>query len=421
MKVNILKQCFLIFIFLMISQPCLGSGFGVFTHGAGSLGEGLSTVAHGKNPEIIFYNPALMNELDGTLIEGTFTIIVPNYDYFSSILDSSTSTKSATYFPGALYVTRKYNDKISAGIGVFSPFGLGTEWNQDWEGRFITTKAEMQTLNFNPAVSYQFLPSISIAAGIDFMLVKATLKNQINFSSIGLSEGQQKFDGDGTGLGFNLGLYADMGKGFSFGVSYRSEIETDIDGDVDFQLPSPVLQSLFPNTKGETTITFPQQLHIAVAYRGFYRLTIEAGVRWEGWSSYDTLDIQLEEEVNGSTRSTTPQNWDDTFSILMGGRYNISDRLALLAGYIHGNDPIPGSTFSPVIPDSSSDAWTCGLEIDFNKYRVGLSYSLQTWEKRYKSNEVGSDFSGGTITDARANGSYEGKSHFISTSLIYKF
>ena len=98
---------------------------------------------------------------------------------------------------------------------------------------------------------------------------------------------------------------------------------------------------MFPNTDGQTEITFPHQVHAAVAYSGIDRLTLEVGVRWEGWSSFDELRIELEQPVNGVTTSVSPRDWHDTLTLTTGGRYQLSDQIALLAGFVWGEDPIP--------------------------------------------------------------------------------
>lgn len=69
------------------------------------------------------------------------------------------------FYPSTVYVTHKFNEKISAGLGIFTPFGLATTWDDDWEGRYIGTKSEMKTFNINPVVSYQLLPNVALAAG----------------------------------------------------------------------------------------------------------------------------------------------------------------------------------------------------------------------------------------------------------------
>ena len=183
-----------------------GAGFAVFTQGAGALREGLATTAHGSSPEVIFYNPAIINRLDGTQIENGVTFITPMHDFHSNRVNTTADTKGEVFFLPTLYLTHKHNEKLSLGVGIFSPFGLSTEWGAGWEGRYITTRSELRTLNFNPVASFQLTPSTSFAAGPDFLLVDATLENKLKFSALGLPDGNQKFSGNGFGVGFNLGL-----------------------------------------------------------------------------------------------------------------------------------------------------------------------------------------------------------------------
>ncbi|NTV97240.1 MAG: glycosyltransferase, partial [Thiobacillus sp.] len=211
-------------------------------------------------------------------------------------------------------VTRdKFSDKISAGLGVFNPFGLGTDWGDTWEGRYLATKSEMATYNINPAVSFQVLPWLSVAAGLDIMILDATLENKINLTgaTMGvfgpLPDANQKFDGDGTGVGFNVGMAADLTKDVTLGFAYRSEISVDPEGDVSFAIPGSIpeplysgLRSTFTNSGAKTHITLPQQIYAGVAYKGLPRWIFEAGMRWEGWSSFKHLKVNLD---NGLTSS----------------------------------------------------------------------------------------------------------------------
>ena len=62
-------------------------------------------------------------------------------------------TVDNVYFPSTLYITGKVYDKIGVGFGVFNPFGLGNQWPDDWEGRYIATDSSITTFNFNPIVA----------------------------------------------------------------------------------------------------------------------------------------------------------------------------------------------------------------------------------------------------------------------------
>ncbi len=114
------------------------------------------------------------------------------------------------FYPSTFYITHKFNDKVSAGLGVFNPFGLATEWPDNWVGRYITTKAEMTTYNINPVFSLQITPEISVAAGLNFLMLDATLEKKINLSP----DGNQKFKGDGNGVGYNMGFLLNLVKIF---------------------------------------------------------------------------------------------------------------------------------------------------------------------------------------------------------------
>jgi len=405
----------------LCSQPSNASGFAIFVQGASALGEGLASTAHGSNPEAVFFNPALISALGGTQVEAGATLVVPKHDFNSDATGESDKTDSIAFLPATLYATHRYDDRLSLGFGIFSPFGLGTKWDGEWEGRYIVTEAKMQSLNFNPVLTYRLSRAVSLAAGLDILYVDASLENRLNFSSLGFADGRQQFSGDGTGYGFNLGVHSRLGDNLSLGVSYRSGIEVDLDGDVKFNLPSAGLQPDFPNAAAETSIDFPDQLHVALAYSGFDRWVLEAGVRWENWSSYDELRFETAQPINGSTVTTRSTDWNDTLTLTVGGRYSLNDRLRLLAGFVRGEDPIPDKSFEPAVTDSPHYALTAGLEYGTGLHTLAFSYAWQKWFDRNKSNDVGAQFSGGTVSDARANGEYSSHSHFLAASYTRVF
>lgn len=399
-----------------------GSGFAVYTQDASALGQGNAMIAHTDGPAAVFFNPALLNKLEGTQVEVGTTLIFPSREFKSDFSGKEYETGYSVFYPSTFYISHKFNDKVSAGLGVFSPFGLGTDWGDTWEGRYITTNAEMRTFNFNPAVSYQMMPNLSVAAGIDFILLDATLERKINLSALGLPDANQKFSGDGRGVGYNLGIVFDINGDTSFGASYRSEVDVDIDGDAAFKLPSSALSTLFPNTDGETDITLPQQVHAGISYKGFKDLIIEAGVRWEGWSSYDELRFDFDRPIAGSTTVAYEKDWRDTWTGDMGIQYQLNDRASLRAGYLYGGNPIPDKTFEPAIPDSNTHIFTVGTGVKYQRMKIDLAYAYQMLEGRDKNNTIDDNqFDGQLKNEYSANGRYDSGLHLVGISLTYIF
>jgi len=388
-----------------------GSGFAVYTQDASALGQGNAMIAHTDGPAAIFFNPALLNKLEGTQVEVGTTLIFPSRKFKSDLSGKEYETEYSVFYPSTFYLSHRFDDKVSAGLGIFSPFGLGTDWGEDWEGRYITTRSEMSTFNFNPAISYQIMSNLSVAAGVDFILMDATLERKIN---LGSSDANQKFSGDGRGLGYNLGVLYDINEDTSLGASYRSEVSVGIAGDATFNLPSPALSTTFPNTAGETHITLPQQVHAGISYKGFEALIIEAGVRWEGWSSYDELKLDFEQSIPiiGITTMTYEKDWRDTWTGNIGAQYQLNDSVSLRAGYLYGGNPVPDKTFEPSIPDSNTHIFTIGTGLKSHRMKIDLAYAYQMLESREKNNTIGA------IT---ANGRYDSRIHLVGISLTYLF
>jgi long-chain fatty acid transport protein len=400
---------------LQTASPAYGSGFGIFTQGAAALGQADAVVAHTDGPSAIFFNPALLNKLPGTQFEAGTTLLFPSRDFRSSTTGATASTEDTFYYPSTFYVSHTFNDKISAGLGVFNPFGLGTEWNGTWEGRYIATKSKIETFNINPVVSYQITPDLSFAAGLDVILLDATLEKKVNLSPLGLPDANQKFKGDGTGVGYNLGVAYNLGHGVSLGASYRSEVEINVKGNVSFDLPSPLLAGTLPNTGGKTTITLPRQLLAAVAYQANDRLTVETGLRWEDWRSFKESKVELNQPVAGQTTITEPKNWHDTFAVNVGGKYRLNDTFTLLAGYLYGWNAVPDDTFEPSVPDANSHLFCLGTDMVFNNIKLAVSYAYQFQEERNKNNTVGATAGGA------ANGTYNADIHLLGLSVTYRF
>jgi long-chain fatty acid transport protein len=418
------QKCLSAFIFIIsifsILSNAYSSGFAIYTQGASSLGQGAATIAHADDPSAIFFNPALINKLEGTQIQLGTTLIFPSRKFESDLSGKTFKTEPDVFYPSTLFITHKFNDKISAGLGVFNPFGLATKWPDDWEGRYIVTNSELQTFNINPVVSYQITPAISFAAGLNFLFLDATLEKKLNLPippDVG-----QKFEGDGNGVGYNFGILIESHKDVSIGASYRSKIKVDIDGKVKHKDIPLLLESSFPTSTGANTdITLPAQAHLGICFKGFDPLTLEAGLRREGWSSYDQLKIDLDEPVAGSATSITEKDWKDTYSVNIGAKYKLNESVALLAGYLYSGNPVPGETFEPSIPDANTHLFTIGTSIKQKKFKVDLAYGYQKLQDRKKNN---------LITDTEpisrepifsANGEYKSHLHMVGASLTYRF
>lgn len=407
MRLNRLRRvtlcCFLFCASCGVGRAA-ASGFGIFTQGAQALGQADAVVAHPCGPSTLFFNPALANRLPGTQFELGSTGVVPRRS-FRGPDGESAATRDRLFLPSTFYLTHAVNDRLSVGLAVFNPFGLGTDWGDRWSGRYLTTNAVLESYAVNPVLSLQLTPAWSLAAGVDLMFLDARLENLIPTAAGAVA---QRFSGRGRGVGYNLGLALDLFGPVTLGVSYRSPVYLGIDGSVAFELPDPALAALFPNGPGRSSIRLPQQLFVGLALRSGDRFALESGFRWEDWSSFSSLRLSFSQPVAGNAQITLPREWVSTFAVNLGGRYRLTDRLALSAGYLYGFNPVPDRTFEPAIPDADSHLFCLGGELSSGRFTVALGYGYQILRDRNKgTNDYG----------PLGNGRYHSELHLIGVSL----
>lgn len=421
-----------LFWLVAFSGSALASGYGVFVQGASGLGQANSVVAHPTGPSSLYFNPALLPQVSGTRIEAGTTAVFADRKFTSSLTGQSADGREDVQFPSSFYLSHQASEQVSVGLGLFFPFGLATEWDDNWDGRYIATRTDVFTTNINPAVAWQPIPQLALAAGLDVLYLDAELERKVNSAAltgnqVELLDINQKFTGDGWGLGYNLGLALKLSEALRFGATYRSHLDVNVNGDAKFDVPADAAAlgfgQLFPKTGGDADIRLPAQATFGLAWIASDRLTLEAGARWEDWSAFDELKIKLDQPIPfplGPTENTTPRDWKDTWAFNIGGEYRLNDTVTLLAGYLYADNPIPSRTFDPSIPDSDAHLFTVGTDLTFGQFNVALAYGYEHHENRRKNNTIG-DILDPTTPRSFANGTYETDIHLGAVSLGYRF
>lgn len=381
-----------------------GGGFLVYTHDAAATGMGLAYTAQADRPSAVFYNPAAINQLEGTNISAGGSLIIPRTTYRSPT-GSETEMDHHTYFLPNFFVTHKINDKFAAGFGVFCPFGLSTDWPSDWEGRYISTLAEIRTLFLNPVISWQVHPRLSLAVGFNSVLSDVELRSAVDLSAFGLPDGESDLDGDGSGQGFNLGLLFQVTDDVTFGVSYRSPVDVDYNGQATFD---PLAGLFFPNGNVSIDIDLPAILAVGLSTTYIKNWTFEFDLYWVDWATMDTLLINYHNPLPPD--QPIIRNWKDVFFYSLGARYQLNESIVLRGGYMFRNTPVPESTLDPLIPDADNHIVTVGAGYQRGGLSVDAAYMAVIYEDRTTNKNI-----------RPFNGTYESSCNLIGLNLQYLF
>ena len=412
---------FLMLFLVASAGHVYSAGFAIMQQGTGPMGQGNAFVAQADDPSALFFNPAGISQLEGSRVYLGSTIIAPRGIY-NGPNHQEEKTVAKVFVPPQVYLTQQVSPQIYFGFGVFSPFGLGTYWDGDWEGRYLTTCSNLETVNLNPNLVYK-KGNLAVSVGFNALRADLMLKKKLLLAP--LPDGEQKLTGDTWGYGYNLGLLYCINDSWQFGMSYRSKIRLSFDdSEVEFKMPD-TLQGYFPKTKARGDLDLPPSLTGGIAFKPSPGLSMEFDITWTGWSTYDEVEIKLSHPVGipGQEISTVvqPKKWKDVFAYRFGLRYRVTDSHTLRVGYIFDKSPVPGSTLDPQLAEGNRRIYTAGLDWQIgNDIILGIAYNYIDVDNHEKDNDITPDLPD-DLRNLRANGDYEGHIHSLGLSLQYKF
>ena len=369
------------------------AGFLIYSQDATATGMGNTFTAIVDNPSAIFYNPAGINQLEGTQVRSGFHFVFPNTSFRGS--ESGKRTDMETDFAALVngYLTHKVNDKISVGGGIFSPFGLVTEWPNGWEGSAVSTYAELRTFFVNPAISIQVHPRLSIAAGInyvysDFKIRRFIDVNQVIGIPLGFYLGKVTLDGCDSSWGYNLGFLFHLSDRWKLGIAFRSKVNLELDGHANFHL-SPILQRLFPQKDISPRLELPPVVSTQISANLLENWTFATGFLWTGWSSFDELIPNFSDDfLIPRSMKSVPQNWRDVFAFHLGVQYQYNQTWVFRGGYLFDQTPVPESTLSPLVPDADGHLFSLGMGYTKGKFTIDIASMVLFFEDRHTRRNV---------------------------------
>ncbi len=357
--------------FALIEQSA--SGMGNAYAGAAAVAEDAST---------IYFNPAGMTYIQGTQAVGALHLIKPSAEFndqgsvraLPRPLGGDGGDAGDLAFVPNFYYKRDLTDSLKFGLGLNAPFGLKTEYDKDWLGRFQGIKSEVKTININPAIAFKVNDQLSLGFGVSAMWIEAELTSAVN---LGAAESTSKVKGDDWGFGFNLGAIYQATADTRFGIAYRSKVEQHLKGDS--KSPFTGLNSLPTrtlNTDVTADVTLPENFSVSAFSRLNDTWDLMGDITWTRWSQFDELRIVRDNGTN-STLAVTPENWENTMRYSIGVSYHYSDAIKLRAGLAYDEEAIKDKFRTVRIPGNDRKWLSLGASYQMtpaSKFDVGYAH-----------------------------------------------
>lgn len=379
----------------LMLPACLafGGGYQLNLQGLRQLAMGGGGTAMPWDASTMFYNPGGLSRLDNFQANGSILFIVPATQYESDVTGVTARTQKKVFTPFNVYIGGpiKKAGGLGVGVAVYTPFGSGTYWDDNWSGRYAIQNIELQTIFIQPTVSYKLCDEVSVGVGVVFGTGNVKLNKAIPVQDANGNDGEASLKGDARGMGYNVGLSFKASEKLHFGVSYRSRVDMHAkDGKATFKTASAIAGS-FPNTSFDATLPCPEVLSVGAAWKPMDKFTVQVDFNLTGWNAYDSLAFNYGAPVNGSMRTSSARLYQNRLASRLGAHYQATERLALMVGGAYDPSPVRDGYVTPDLPDANRIVLTGGFTYrPVTKLTIMAAVEYVTSAKRHAvSNESG--------------------------------
>ena len=344
------------------SQQAVASGFQLIEQNASGMGNAYAgQAAAAENASTIFFNPAGMTQLPGRQISGTLDIIRPRIVFTDNGASRSPGGAPSPagggnggdaggwhYIPNG-YVSWQLTPRLWAGVGLTAPFGLKTDYDSNFIGRFQSQKAEFKSYDLNPSMAFKVNDVVSIGGGVSYQHAQLSLDRSF-FAGAALPETVSLSD---NSWGWNVGAMFNLGPATRLGLSYRSEMKHDLTGTVTI--------AGIGGGNAIASLNLPATASIGISHQLTDKWQILGDVTWTHWSTIQNVPLILTSRLGPSPAGTVADTLDlqfkDAYRVGLGANYRWTNNFMLKLGVAYDTTPVPDSTHRTTILPDTNRTW----------------------------------------------------------------
>jgi long-chain fatty acid transport protein len=408
----------------LASTQIFASGFAINEQSISGMGTGFAgRSSAADDASTIFGNPAGMSRLKREQVTGGVALLDAHTDISHASSRPNSGSNDGDMVPLVAvpmgYYVKPIDDHWAFGIGMYAPFGLVTDYEKGFAGRYFGSKSDVKVMTLQPTVSYAFNDKVSIGFGPTINRIEGTLESNLSITQAA-PDGKVKIKGDDTALGYNIGVLVQATDSTRVGLTYHSKVKYKLDGDtkVNYNVLAAVGQNPSQKYDASLDLTTPESVDLSLTHQLDDKWTLYAGSTWTRWSRLKDITVEnkgVPAILNGQFGTITEeQNWHDTWAHAIGASYQLNKEWVLRTGLSVDQAPTNNVNRSPRIPTGDRKIFSLGAgwsPTDDLTIDVAYSYLREESVKVNNSNNRGQSY----------NAKYENWANGFGVGATYRF
>ena len=425
------------------------SGFQLREQSASSLGNAFAGVsAGGSDLSSLYFNPAVLTQyqetqftsggtyisLDAKFVSGaaTRTNVLQGLGFlYAPVTGANLNPVSGS--PGhpnaaisavlpAFNIMYSVNSNVKLGLSVNVPFGLTTEYESNWIGRYHALKSDLKTIDVSPSLAFKVTKDFSIGVAVIVRKADAELSNSVDYgtalalkvgpalAAAGMStvplgagqnspvgnvamgapsaalgtpgyatpgawDGQAGLKGNGWGYGFKVGATYQVTDDFRLGLAHNGAMNMTLKGDAAFSFPTALpatdLAALnaagLKNGGGSADLALPATTSLGFDVKVSPTFSLQAELARTTWSKFKELRVKFE---TGAPDSITDESWNDSTFFSIGGTWKVDPKWTFRAGLAVDQSAVDDAHRTPRIPDNDRKWISFGCSYTYSKKMI---------------------------------------------------
>lgn len=377
---------------LATALPVLANGFYIPVQAPEATARGNAWLATADSASAVYYNAAGLTQLEQPdLVLGVYSVRL-GIEAEDTISGNYNNDATWSFVP-QIYGAVPINERLVAGFGINTPFGLSTDWGSATPFSPIADETELDYLTGWAVAAYKINEEWSVGGGFGLSYADARLvKTPAALGDF------TRFEGDDEALSWTVSTRWQPHEQHAFGAVYRSATNFDLDGDAD-------AAGFAPGESAELGLITPATIGVGYAYKPCKEWVFEANIEWVNW---DELDTETLSKASGNVPITF--NWESNFVYSVGATRYLDNGWSVSAGYNFIENSIPDETFNPGVSDADRHWLNAGFGKQWDSFKLNFAYQYAFSERDVSGSPFGV-----------ADGTYKSRFHGLMLNCEWSF